>query len=327
MEGFPSQKTIDGYLPLGRDDPDRYPQSSTVDFHNKASGHERRIALYLVENVRYKFEPFEQFVYCTQLMQAECLGSAYRLWRRQWKGPGREYCAGALVWQLNDCWPVTSWAIVDYYLRPKLAYYTIKRELSPLTVGLKRSVHTIPADRYTRFYIKTVHKIELWASNLSLRSCTVTVQLKAWDIVTGTEKFSKTLKSDFTLAPNRSIEITDLEIPASEKGADENFGTVFAAYLIEDGVQIARYVNWPEPLKYAHIQTPKQLTVKYSKEVNKVEISAEIPVKGVALESTDDAVVWEDNCVDIVPGETVQIGVKGLRDLDDGEFEVRYLGL
>jgi hypothetical protein len=39
-------------------------------------------------------------------MQAECLGAAYRLWRRNWKGRGREYTAGALVWQIND-WFVT----------------------------------------------------------------------------------------------------------------------------------------------------------------------------------------------------------------------------
>ena len=24
--------------------------------------------------------------------------------------------AGVIVWQLNDCWPVTSWAIVDYFV-------------------------------------------------------------------------------------------------------------------------------------------------------------------------------------------------------------------
>lgn len=45
-------------------------------------------------------------------MQSETISAAYRLWRRNWKGRGREYTAGALVWQLNDCWPVTSWAIV-----------------------------------------------------------------------------------------------------------------------------------------------------------------------------------------------------------------------
>jgi beta-mannosidase len=38
MEAFPNVKTIDAYLPLGKDDPDRYPQSSTVDWHNKAEG-------------------------------------------------------------------------------------------------------------------------------------------------------------------------------------------------------------------------------------------------------------------------------------------------
>ena len=31
---------------------DRYPQSHVLDFHNKADGHERRIATYLVENLR-----------------------------------------------------------------------------------------------------------------------------------------------------------------------------------------------------------------------------------------------------------------------------------
>jgi hypothetical protein len=25
--------------------------------------------------------------------------------------------SGVIVWQLNDCWPVTSWAIVDYFVR------------------------------------------------------------------------------------------------------------------------------------------------------------------------------------------------------------------
>lgn len=34
-------------------------------------------------------------------MQAETLASAYRLWRRNWKGKGREYTAGALVWQVR----------------------------------------------------------------------------------------------------------------------------------------------------------------------------------------------------------------------------------
>ena len=327
MEGFPSIKTIDGYLPNGREDANRYSQSSTVDFHNKAIGHERRIALYLVENMQYKFHPFEQFIYCTQLMQAECLATAFRLWRRQWKGPGREYCAGALLWQMNDCWPVTSWAIVDYYLRPKLAYYVVKRELSPIIIGLKRTFHTTTADKYSQAYTKTVHEIEMWASNLSLQSRTAAVRLKAWDIITGKETYFKQIHSAFTLMPNRSSEITKFEVPISGKHVDEELRTVVAAYLIENGQQVARHVNWPEPLKYVHLQPPKSLSIKLSKGADVVEISSDVPVKGVALELADDAVVWADNCIDIVPGETVIVGVKGLRSDDEERIKVRYLGL
>lgn len=107
MEAFPDIRTIDDYLVQGKSDVDRYAQSSTIDFHNKAAGQERRLALYLAENIPYTMEPLEQYIYCTQLMQAECLSTAYRACKRQWKGPGREYCSGALVWQLNDVWPVS----------------------------------------------------------------------------------------------------------------------------------------------------------------------------------------------------------------------------
>ncbi|OLN85397.1 Beta-mannosidase B 2 [Colletotrichum chlorophyti] len=323
MEAFPSVKTIDAYLPKGKDDPDRYPQSSTVDFHNKADGHERRIALYLVENFRYAPDPLEHFVYCTQLMQAECLASAYRLWKRQWKGPGREYCGGALVWQINDCWPVTSWAICDYYLRPKHAYYTVKREMAPISVGITRKEHKHPRDKYTRVNIDTKTQIEIWGSNLQLEDLTVDLVVKAWDVETGDETYSETVASGVVLPENRSTEMAAFEVPAKNKGDEGR--TVVAAYLVQDGKQIARYVNWPEPLKYLHLQKPKDLKATLAKDDTVVEVSAEVPIKGLALEAEDDAVVFSDNLVDIVPGEVVSIGVKGASK--DTKIETRYLGM
>lgn len=42
-------QTIDSFV---EKEADKYSQSHVLDFHNKAAGHERRIATYLVENLR-----------------------------------------------------------------------------------------------------------------------------------------------------------------------------------------------------------------------------------------------------------------------------------
>ncbi|KAM3471234.1 hypothetical protein MY8738_009419 [Beauveria namnaoensis] len=311
MEAFPSVKTIDAYLPQGKNDPDRYPQSSTIDFHNKAAGHERRLALYLVENMRYGPDPLEQYVYSTQLMQAECLASAYRLWKREWKGPGREYCGGALVWQINDCWPVTSWSICDYHLRPKHAYYTVKREMAPISIGMTRREFRHAKDKYTRVHIDTKIEIEIWGSNLMLEDLTVDCVVKAWDVETGEETFSKAVAKSMVLPSNRSTEICAMQVPVSTPNAGLESRTVVASYLVRDGKQVARYVNWPEPLKYLHLQKPKHLTAELSSDGTSVALKAEVPVKGVAVECEEDGVTFDDNLVDIVPGEVVHIGVNG----------------
>jgi beta-mannosidase len=325
MEAFPNIKTIEAFLPLGKDDPDRFAQSSTVDFHNKADGHERRIALYLVENFRYAPDPLEQFIYSTQLMQAECLASAYRLWKRQWKGPGKEYCGGALVWQINDCWPVTSWAIVDYYLRPKHAYYTVKREMAPISLGVTRKEHVVPKDKHTRAFVTKTTQIEIWGSNLTLKDITGDVVVKAFDVITGKETFSKTVKASFLLPENRSTEVIAMDVPVTKKDVREESRTVVAAYLFEDGRQVARYVNWPEPLKYVHLQKPKHLAADISSDLKTVELSSEVPVKGVALECAEDGVVFGDNLVDVVPGEVVSVAIEGANQ--DTKIETRYLGM
>ena len=362
MEAYPNIETVEVYLPKGRSDIDRYPQSSTVEFHNKATGNERRLALYLAENIPYTMAPFEQYIYCTQLMQAECVSSAYKLWKRQWKGPGREYCSGALVWQINDVWPGQSWSIVDYYLRPKLAYYAIKRELRPVTLGLKRTVHTIPADKYTRAYTKTIHKIQLWACNLSLETSRPFILIKSHNLITGQTSTWDDLKYKLDLPPNRSTEIDDFEISvfghypdeptkppdgAFSSAEEEQQQTVIAAYIWDsDGEFVARAVNWPEPLKYAHLPKPKDIKLELTNSLRDgpeldsepaqdaivVIVSSDVAVKGLCLEvmdplNRDSEVVFEDNCVDLMPEDRVHIGVKGLKCGDEGRLKVRYLGM
>lgn len=98
MLGLPSTKTIRRFV---TDPAQRYPQSAVLDSHTKADGAERRLALYVLENIRVDSMDLDSWVYATQLVQAECLGFAVRSCRRQWKGLGRQYCGGHLVWQVR----------------------------------------------------------------------------------------------------------------------------------------------------------------------------------------------------------------------------------
>ncbi|EZF33270.1 hypothetical protein H101_03150 [Trichophyton interdigitale H6] len=321
MQGLPNIGTIDSMLLMGINDKDRYPNSFTLDYHNKAVGHERRLATYLVENIRYQVSPLEQYLHCTQVMQAECVSTAYRLWKRQWQGPGKENCAGALVWQLNDCWPVISWSIIDYNLRPKHAYFAIKRELAPITVGIKRHIQQATLDGPG----SASFTVEIWVTNLTLQPCTGKVQLRAWDIVSGQQTHLEDIKEESAFPANQTIELGKVEIQEAVRGSGKPSQTVVAAYLIQDDRQVARFVNWPEPLKYIDFQVPRTPMIAVSEDKRIIRLSAEVPVKGLAVFSNSDDVVFDDNCVDLVPGETVSIGIHGLKSGSVGDLTLRYL--
>ena len=44
---------------------------------------------------------------------------------------------GTLFWQLNDCWPVTSWSSVDYYGRWKAFQYQAKHSFEKVMISIK----------------------------------------------------------------------------------------------------------------------------------------------------------------------------------------------
>lgn len=240
MEGFPDIRTVDYWL--DGNTAERFPQSRTVCAHNKADGFERRLELYLMENFRHAFD-MESYVYYTQVMQAEVLSAAYRLWRREWRGKGREYTAGALVWQINDCWPTTSWAIVDYFLRPKPAYFAVARELAPFTVGMARKDVQTKEDKYSDARFKIEQTLEIWGNNSAPTEKQCTLDVVAFDLQEGVvvEQFTKAV----TLAANSSTEFWQGLVPGQiiRKSSSQVPKTiVVGTRLIDsDGTVLARY--------------------------------------------------------------------------------------
>jgi beta-mannosidase len=78
----------------------------------------------------------EAFVLASQRAQAHGLQVAIEHYRRRKSSGLEEGCGGVLLWQLNEPWPAISWALVDFYRQPKLAYGVVKRLFSPLLVSL-----------------------------------------------------------------------------------------------------------------------------------------------------------------------------------------------
>lgn len=289
MESCPSLALIESFTPPV----ERYPQSRTLDHHNKATDGPRHLAVYLNDTLRVP-DTLEDYVYGTQFVQAEAMAAAYRGWRRRWSGPERYAVGGALVWQLNDCWPVTSWAIVDYARQPKAAYYVIRRELAPLTVGLAR----------------TPDGAEVWAVNARTEAVDATLLVQGYDL-DGTEIFRRQL--NMTLAPNRGTELGTIAF-------DQTSSMVVAARLYVGNTVVARATLWPEPFKYLAWPDP-EITITRLDD-NHVQVRAVRPAKGVWL-ACGEGVVWGDNMLDLLPDDPQVVSMRGAID---HAIEVRWVG-
>ncbi|KAL7409700.1 glycoside hydrolase family 2 protein [Mrakia frigida] len=320
MEGFANIRTVDWFLDGNKKE--RFPQSRTVMSHNKADGSERRLALYLIENFRFSFE-MESFIYATQVMQSDTLASAYRLWRREWRGRGKEYTAGALVWQINDDWPTTSWAIVDYFLRPKPAYFTIKRELATYTVGLARKEVTTYRDKTTAAFLEIDQEMQIWGTNSTLEDKEAVLEVRAigldGNVINETRK-------NVTLAANSSTEFFKGPVPGQviRKLISEEPKVIVVGVrlLTPEGEVLARYSDWPMPYKYiCYDEDYKPLKITVDGE--KVTLEANAPVKGVVLDAAGEDAKWSDQCLDIMPGDVQVVTAVGLKGR---EVQVRYIG-
>ncbi|KIK65310.1 glycoside hydrolase family 2 protein [Collybiopsis luxurians FD-317 M1] len=326
MQGFPNIRTVDYWL--GGQASERFPQSRVNNSHNKADGFERRLELYLVENFKHSFE-MESYVYATQIMQAECLASAYRLWRRNWRETDRS-TAGALVWQLNDCWPTTSWSIVDYFLRPKPSYFSIARELRPYTAGITRREITTFADDRTAADFTIDTKFEVWGTNSTLTAKQVTFEFLNHDL--HDPEFKDGWTKAVTLTANSSTEVFKGSIDAlplrTSRGQRPRVIIVSVRVLDEDGTVLARYSNWltrsrPEPFKFIDFPKDVGLKVELSSDGESVKLSSKRPVKGIILDVQGEDVKWGDQAIDLIPGDDQVVKAIGLKGRD---VQARYLG-
>ena len=93
------------------------------------------------------------FISHSQRAQALALQTAIEHIRRR-KGES----GGGCVWQFNEPWPAVSWAIIDYFGRPKLAYQRLKNWYQPIFISL-----CFPLGR--KWQVGEMFTAEIWSIN------------------------------------------------------------------------------------------------------------------------------------------------------------------
>jgi beta-mannosidase len=97
------------------------PESPGMLHHQKAENGDAKLAAGLRPHLPTPWT-FDDWHYLTQLNQARAVAFGIEHFRSLWP-----ISAGTVVWQLNDCWPVTSWAAVDGDGRRKPLWYALRR--------------------------------------------------------------------------------------------------------------------------------------------------------------------------------------------------------
>ncbi|WP_423463161.1 glycoside hydrolase family 2 protein [Promicromonospora sp. MS192] len=118
-------------LPDSADVPEGFKESEVFGLHQKAIDGNGKLDRGLVRHLRVP-DDFTDWHWAMQLNQARAVRYAVEHYRSWWPRT-----AGAIVWQLNDCWPVTSWAAVDGDGRRKPLWYAMRHAFADRLVTVQ----------------------------------------------------------------------------------------------------------------------------------------------------------------------------------------------
>ncbi|MEQ3662074.1 MAG: glycoside hydrolase family 2 protein, partial [Flavobacterium sp.] len=214
-------------------------------------------------------EKFDDFIYVSQLLQANGMKTAMEAHRR-----AKPYCMGTLYWQFNDCWPVTSWSSLDYFGNWKAFHYQAKRSFENILLSANEE-----DEKYKIYLVNDDFKS--YSGKLELELMTFNGEL-LWK----TEK-------NITVEENSSTIVYEISKVNFEK------------FDFQQTVLNVRFENFNS--NYFFVK-PKELklekpTIQIRKIDNlTIEISSTVLAKNVFI-SSENEVFFEDNYFDLLPNE------------------------
>ncbi|XCP84134.1 glycoside hydrolase family 2 protein [Roseburia hominis] len=298
FQSFPSRKTVETFT----DDPkDMNIFSYVMEKHQRQYGANGKIMNYLQQTYLYPTS-FDTLLYASQLLQADAIRYGVEHFRRN-----RGRCMGAIVWQLNDCWPVTSWASIDYCGRWKALHYAEKRFFAPLLLSCQEEgMMTVEADM-NREHFEFEKSIRLNVANETMQEETVQV---SWAVRNaraeilrngGTQEIRVPALSsvwlDKVLLPEVDIFSEYVSYEMTRNGEVLSEGTVIFSY--------PKYFRYEDP------------GLSYRIEGDEIVVSAKAYAKSVEILNENEDLILSDNYFDLNGNEkrvrVLSGEIKGIR--------------
>ncbi|MCG8475120.1 MAG: hypothetical protein MI784_06565 [Cytophagales bacterium] len=243
---------------------------------------------------------FEQFVYVSQVLQAEGMSMGLEAHRR-----AMPYCMGTLYWQLNDSWPVASWSGIDYYGNWKAMHYFVKKAFEPVLLS-----PTMDNGMLRLFVVNDL----LETQDLTMK----------WELVSFDGKLLKKDEMALQAKPNSSKMYWEKPVKHLLNGEDST-SSFLRASLWKGNDRICERAFFFSKPKYLKLKkVPVDLKIDKLKNGGyQLRLRAESLVKNVFLRNESAAGKWSDNYFDLLPKQEKTVlfyPSKEQRDLSDAFF-------
>jgi beta-mannosidase len=289
FESLPAEATVAAFA---ADPADWNLGSPVLDHHQRGRDGNARILYYLAQQFRLPRD-FGGLVYLTQVLQAEAMRVGVEHWRRE-----RDRCGGALYWQLDDCWPVSSWSSIDYFGRWKALHYASRRFFAPVLLSCAleggEAVIAITNDR-----------VGAWHGQLRW-------SLEGLD--------GKVISAGHAEVEARGLGTTRVAALPSPAEPHERRTTVLVAELLEGESRQALVVTPFAPDKHLALRRPKIGTTVTAGGPDRAARAATVVLRSdmlarcVELSLEGAEVVFDDNYLDLPARREVAVGF----ELPDG---------
>lgn len=291
FQSFPCLKSVEQFtLP-----DDRNIFSRVMERHQRNQAANGKILSYLSQTFRYP-NSFDDLLYTSQLMQAEAIRYGVEHWRRN-----RGRCMGAIIWQLNDIWPVASWASIDYYGRWKALHYAAKRFFAPVMISAEEEGELSQNPKINEYHPAPLEKsFRLNVCNETLRDVTGEV---VWALRTPDGEIVRQNQQTLTIPAMSAKWLDKVDCAdASLTGHYVSFAFVVDDVALSEGTCIfcaPKHFEFVDPL----------LTVETRGDT--IIVTSHAYAKQVWLESEDADLLLDDNAFDMNPGTKVVRVLRG----------------